>query len=72
MLFINNTKLNYSGSLGSNMVLNYDKQGGPRSEDVTTMLFAEAVGTTSNSQSRVVMIGLYSKNSASVATKSSA
>ena len=50
----------------------YDKQGGPRSDEVTTMRFADAVGVVPNSQSRVVMIGLYSKHSASVAVKSSA
>jgi hypothetical protein len=55
-----------------NSLFSYDKQGGPRSDDVTTMRFADAVGVEPNSQSRVVMIGLYSKYSASVAVKSSA
>ena len=45
----------------------YDKQGGPRSEEVTTMRLACAVGATPNSHSKVVMMGLYSKFSASVA-----
>jgi hypothetical protein len=55
-----------------NSLFSYDKQGGPRSDDVTTMRFADAVGVEPNSQSRVVMIGLYSKYSASVAVKFSA
>ena len=50
----------------------YDKQGGPLNEDVTTIRLACAVGMSPNSHSNVVMIGWYSKYSASVARKSSA
>lgn len=56
----------------ADVLLFYDKQGGPRSEDTTTMRFADAIGATPYSYSKVIIIGLYSKYSASVARKSSA
>ena len=41
----------------ADVILFYDKQGGPRSEDVVTMRFADAVGATPNSQSKAVTTG---------------
>lgn len=58
--------------MGVIAILFYDKQGGPRSEDMIVMRFAATVGAVPNSQSRVVTKGVYSKYSASVAMKSSA
>ncbi len=53
-------------------LLFYDKYGGPRWEERVMTLLAFAVGQMANSNAKVVKKGLYSTNSASVATASSA
>ena len=57
LLFIDKINRNIA-PVGTMLVLFYDKQGGPRRDDTTTTRFAAAVGTTSYSQSKVVIIGL--------------